>query len=236
VRAAVATAPFGTFERKGAAGCGTAWAATNKDQMRKRISDIRKQELAEATLLTLQEHGFQGTTVLRVSERAGMSHGLVHHYFKTKADMIEAAVRLTNARITADVIALLSKARSPRERITAVIEGNFSRSVYSREIAQAWASCSGEAAFNEQFARIMRMIQKRLMSNLLFDLKKCLPVRDATRVASGIAMMIDGAWLKCALAVKPLSRDEAIAPIWHYLDTQLPPERTEAVARRKARP
>ena len=78
--------------------------------MRKRISDIRRQELAEATLLTLQEHGFQGTTVQRVSERAGMSHGLVHHYFKTKADMLEAAVRLTNARITVEVIRLLRQA------------------------------------------------------------------------------------------------------------------------------
>ena len=196
--------------------------------MRKRISDIRRQELAEATLLTLQEHGFQGTTVQRVSERAGMSHGLVHHYFKTKADMLEAAVRLTNARITVEVIRLLRQAKSPRERIAAVIEGNFAPSVYSREVAQAWASCSGEAAFNERFARIIRMIQKRLVSNLLFDLRKLLPERDAVLVANGIAMMIDGGWLKCALATAQLDREEAMEPIWHYLEANLPPERRSA--------
>lgn len=192
--------------------------------MRKRISDIRRRELAEATLLTLQEHGFKGTTVQRVSERAGMSHGLVHHYFKTKADMLEAAVLLTNARITIEVIGLLRAAASPRERIAAVIEGNFASSIYSREVTQAWASCCGEAAFNERFARILRMIQRRLLSNLLWDLKKLLPVKEAVLVANGIAMMIDGGWLKCALATEPLSREEAMRPIWEYLRVHLPEE------------
>lgn len=201
--------------------------------MRKRISDIRRQELAEATLLTLQEHGFKGTTVQRVSERAGMSHGLVHHYFKTKTDMLEAAVRLTNARITVEVIRLLREAHSPYERIVAVIEGNFASSVYSREITQAWASCCGEAAFNERFARILRMIQRRLLSNLLWDLKKLLPARDAALVANGVAMMIDGGWLRCALATEPLSREEAMKPIWEYLKAHLPPETMARPRKRK---
>jgi TetR/AcrR family transcriptional repressor of bet genes len=202
--------------------------------MRKSIGEIRRQELAEATLLTLQEHGFKGTTVAKVSEKAGMSHGLVHHYFKTKADMLEAAVRLTNARITADVLRLLSTAKTSRERIEAVIDGNFASTVFSREIAQAWASCSGEAAFNEQFARILRMIQQRLQSNLLYDLKKLLPIRDAQLVASGIALMIDGAWLQCAMTSKPPSRDAAMMPIWHYLDKNLPSEQPRTAAKRTA--
>jgi TetR/AcrR family transcriptional repressor of bet genes len=200
---------------------------------KKRISDIRRQELAEATLLTLQEHGFKGTTVQRVSERAGMSHGLVHHYFQTKTDMLEAAVRLTNARITVEVIRLLRQASSPRERIAAVIEGNFASSVYSREITQAWASCCGEAAFNERFARILRMIQRRLLSNLLWDLKRLLPAKEAVLVANGVAMMIDGGWLKCALATEPLSREEAMEPIWHYLSVHLPQEQSPRSRKRR---
>ncbi|GIK95907.1 MAG: transcriptional regulator [Alphaproteobacteria bacterium] len=203
--------------------------------MRKRISDIRRQELAEATLLTLQEHGFQGTTVQRVSERAGMSHGLVHHYFKTKADMLEAAVRLTNARITVEVIRLLRAAETPRERIAAVVEGNYAMSVYSREVAQAWASCAGEAAFNERFARIIRMIQKRLVSNLLFDLRKLLPAEDAVLAANGIAMMIDGGWLKSALATDHLDRETAMAPIWHYIDGLLAAKGKKAVRPQRRR-
>lgn len=202
--------------------------------MRKKISDIRRQELAEATLLTLQEYGVSGTTVQRVSERAGMSHGLVHHYFKTKADMLEAGVRLTNARITMEVLALLAKARTPVERIGAIVEGNFAASLFTREIAQAWASCSGEAPFNPSFHRIMRMIYRRLISNLLWDLKKVLPREDAETVARGVAMMIDGAWLRRALEHGEFSREEAMAPIWRFLTPYLPFDEADARFRRRA--
>ncbi len=202
-------------------------ASNNGKPLRKRIKDIRRQELAEATLLTLQEFGVNGTTVQRVSERAGMSHGLVHHYFRTKADLLEAGVRLTNARITAEVLALLERAKTPRQRIAAVIEGNFAPSLFTREIAQAWASCSGEAAFNEGFARVMRMIYRRLMSNLLWDLKKVLPPQEAVVVAQGVAMMIDGAWLRRALESGRFTREQAMKPIWIFLEANLPKEAGE---------
>lgn len=189
--------------------------------MRKKISDIRRRELAEAAFVTLQEFGFKGTTIQRVSERAGMSHGLVHHYFRSKDDLLEAAVRLTNERITKEVLRLLRLAQTPSERLTAVIEGNFAPSVFSREVAQGWAASCGEAAFDQRFGRILRMIGRRLNSNLLYDLKKLVEPKRAEVIAAGIGMMIDGAWLKCAFSNEQFSRGEAMAPIYHWLNREL---------------
>ena len=135
--------------------------------IRKKISEIRRRELAEAAFLTLQEYGFKGTTVQRVSERAGMSHGLVHHYFRSKDDMLEAAIRLTNERITIEVLRLLRNASTPYERLVAVIEGNFAPAVFTREIAQGWAASCGEAVFDERFGRVLRMIGRRLKGELI---------------------------------------------------------------------
>lgn len=189
--------------------------------MRKKISDIRRRELAEAAFVTLQEFGFKGTTIQRVSERAGMSHGLVHHYFRSKDDLLEAAVRLTNERITKEVLRLLRSAQTPHERLSAVIEGNFAPSVFSREVAQGWAASCGEAAFDQRFGRILRMIGRRLNSNLLYDLKKLVDPERAEVIAAGIGMMIDGAWLKCAFSNEKFSRDNAMAPIYHWLKREL---------------
>ena len=189
--------------------------------MRKKISDIRRRELAEAAFLTLQEFGFKGTTVQRVSERAGMSHGLVHHYFRSKDDLLEAAVRLTNERITKEVLRLLRLATTPQERLNAVIEGNFAPSVFSREVAQGWAASCGEAAFDPRFGRILKMIGRRLHSNLLYDLKKLVAPERAQVVAAGIGMMIDGGWLKCAFSSEPVSRDDVMAPIFHWVKMEL---------------
>ena len=196
-------------------------SSTSPVQRRRRrqsISEIRRRELAQATLQTMQEFGVKGTTVQRVAERAGLSHGLVHHYFKSKSDMLEAAVRLTNRLITEEVVRLRRESTTPRERIDAVINGNCPPSLLNRETAQAWASCSGEAAFNQQFARIMRMIEKRLLSNLLVELKTLMPADKARRAAIGLVLMIDGIWLKCARAEEQIDREEAMAPLWQYLD------------------
>lgn len=81
----------------------SAWSINGKDRRRtgaepgpnwgrrKRLGSIRRQELAEATLQTLKEVGFRATTVARVSSRAGLAHGLVHHFVKTKSEIIEVA-------------------------------------------------------------------------------------------------------------------------------------------------
>ena len=190
--------------------------------MRRKISDIRREELAEAAFLTLQDYGFGGTTIQRVSQRAGMSHGLVHHYFKTKSDMLEAAVKLTNKRLTDEVLTLLKQARGPRERLDAVIRGNFAPNIYTREIAQAWASCSGEAAFNPRFGRIMHMIERRMRSNLVSCLRSLVPAERVEIVAQGVGMLIDAAWLRCALSAEGFGREAALAQIDDYLASQIP--------------
>lgn len=196
--------------------------------MRKKISEIRRRELAEAAFVTLQEYGFKGTTIQRVSERAGMSHGLVHHYFRSKDDLLEAAIRLTNERITMEVLRLLQNASTPYERLLAIIEGNFSAAVFTREIAQGWAASCGEAAFEERFGRVLRMIGRRLRSNLLFDLKKLIDRERAEVVAAGIVMMIDGAWFNCALSTRLVTREEVMAPIYCWLKYEIPTSATHA--------
>lgn len=184
---------------------------------RSSIADIRRRELAQAALRVIEKHGVKGATVQRVSEEAGISHGLVHYHYKTKADLLEAAVKLTNLLITEEVLIRLKRAKTPRDRIVSVLEANFSPAIFSKETAQAWASCSGEAAFNPNFARIMNMIERRLTSNLAFDLRKIMPDKDARQIARILTVMSDGVWLRAARWEGPLDRAAATQPIWDIL-------------------
>ena len=192
-------------------------------EMRERLGRVRRQELAEATLLTLQEVGFRATTVARVSSRAGLSHGLVHHYFKTKSEMIEAAIRLASTRISQELVALLAEASSPRERLNAVIEANFAPGIYGTRITHAWMSFGAEALANERFARILRVIYRRMRSNLRHGLRGLVPADDIEAVATGISLMIDGAWMRCALDPDGFDRDQALKQIHDYVAGRLAP-------------
>lgn len=59
-----------------------------------RRSSARPDELAKAALDLCAERGIQATRVADVAERAGVTVGTVYRYFRTKEELIDAAMRL----------------------------------------------------------------------------------------------------------------------------------------------
>jgi AcrR family transcriptional regulator len=55
-------------------------------------SRATRQRLLEAAVSCLAEHGWAGSTVSAVAERAGVSRGAAQHHFPTREDLFTAAV------------------------------------------------------------------------------------------------------------------------------------------------
>lgn len=55
-------------------------------------SRATRQRLLEAAVACLAEHGWAGSTVSAVAERAGVSRGAAQHHFPTREDLFTAAV------------------------------------------------------------------------------------------------------------------------------------------------
>jgi AcrR family transcriptional regulator len=51
-----------------------------------------RQRLLDATVACLVDYGYAGTTVTRVAERAGVTRGAQVHHYRTKDDLVTAAV------------------------------------------------------------------------------------------------------------------------------------------------
>ena len=100
--------------------------------------DGRRQQLIETTIVVLAEFGYVGTTLGRIGARAGVSAGLVAHYFGDKDTLLEAAFRTLVARVRGRVIERLGHARTPRERVEAVIDANLAPHEFEPQVAAAW--------------------------------------------------------------------------------------------------
>ena len=174
--------------------------------MRKRLASLRRRELAEATFATMKEVGLKATTVQRVSARAGLAPGLVHHYFATKSEMVEAAIRLASTEISQELVRLLETAAGPRQRLDAVVAANLAPAVFNPEVTRAWLAFVVEAETNARYARIVAAIYGRMASNLRHALRALVAEGDVDRVAFGISLMIDGAWMRCAVAGGDIGR------------------------------
>lgn len=185
------------------------------------IEKIRRRDLIEAAYQTFLEHGFNGMTVVRIGERAGMSHGIVNYYFKSKDELVSAVVRKANFLIMQDTARRLRDSMSPRERVSAVITGNFAADLFTRDIARAWVSYYAALGRRSDLDRMQRAVDGRLRSNLMHALSQMVGREDARRIASYVAVLIDGYWLRHTKSDDTVDAAAAIRQIEEFVDSQL---------------
>lgn len=188
-----------------------------------KLVDIRRKELRQAAFEVLQREGMTGATLEKVAAHAGASKGIVLHYFRNKQELFEQAMREANANLRDVVSERLKQARTPYERLAAVVEGNFDARFYQPAIAHAWLSLCGEVPREPQLARIQAVIHARMHSNLMSALTALMPAHEAHDTALLISALIDGLWLRLGLHSGGVSREEALALMYDFIDSRLPP-------------
>ncbi len=166
------------------------------------MAPIRRKQLVEAAIAVIHEQGFAQATVARIARRAGISAGMVHHYFRDKDDLLFATMRHLLAELRADAVERLQQSADPRQRICAIIDACFGDAQFDEQVFSAWLALYGNARKSLRLRNIL-VLYHRLKSGLLHARRRLVPEAVALRLAEGIAAMIDGLWLRYALTGKP---------------------------------
>ncbi|HEV7252718.1 MAG TPA: transcriptional regulator BetI [Mesorhizobium sp.] len=185
------------------------------------IEQIRRRDLIDAAYQTFLEHGLQGMTMARIGERAGMSHGIVNYYFASKDELVSAVVRKANFLIMQGAAQRLKAASSPRERVSAIIASNFTSDLFTRDTARAWVSYYAAIGRHPEFERLQNVVDRRLHSNLMHALGQLTTRERASEIAQGVALFIDGLWLRRARSGSAAEDRAAIATLESFVDRQL---------------
>lgn len=171
------------------------------------MAKIRRKQLVEAAIATIHENGFAQATVARIARRAGVSNGIVHHYFASKDDLLFETMRSLLTDLRRDAVARLKRAASPHERLEAVIDASFGDGQFADHVFSAWLALYGNARKSERLQQIVMLYHRRLHANLVYGLRQMVGQTAANRLAESIASMIDGLWLRYALLGPPASAD-----------------------------
>ena len=164
------------------------------------LEDARRVQLVEVTVDSLAEVGYVGTTLAQIARRAGVSPGLVAHYFGDKDGLLEAAFRTLARTLAARVRARLALSHTPRGRVQAVIDTNLAPEEFDKRTGTAWLAFWGQVLHVRGLKRVQTAYQRRMLSNLRNALRRMIPGEDARSLAAMIAAMIDGVWLRAALS------------------------------------
>ena len=163
------------------------------------MEEIRRRQLIEATIASIHDVGFSEASVSRIAATAGVSAGIVHHYFEDKGELLEATMRQLAVNLSNSVVRRQRAAKTPAHRLMAVVDGNLGPELFRAEAVSAWLAFWSQVPTNPRLARIQTVIIRRLHSNLVHALRPFLREPEVQHVAQDLACLIDGMWLRAAL-------------------------------------
>lgn len=187
------------------------------------MQSIRKQQLIQATLAVINEVGMQEASIALIARKAGVSNGIISHYFRDKNGLLEGAMRHIQYQLGFAVairLRMLSDA-TPKLRIQAIVEGNFDTTQTSEAAMKTWLAFWASSMHQPNLNRLQKVNDRRLYSNLSYEFGRVLTKDQARLVMKGLAALIDGLWLRSALSNAPFSLEEAKTITNEYIDMQL---------------
>ena len=171
------------------------------------MQPIRRRQLIDATLEAINEVGMHDATIAQIARRAGVSTGIISHYFKDKNGLLEATMRdITRQLRDAVAVRLKPLAQATTEaRLLAIVDGNFDETQVHSAAMKAWLDFWASSMHQPQLGRLERVSSRRLFSSLTAEFRRELPREQARLAAHGLASLIDGLWLRAALSGKPFN-------------------------------
>lgn len=171
-----------------------------EETRRREPEEVRRRQLIDATIDSLAEIGFNASTLAQIARRAGVSPGLVAHYFGDKDGLLEATLRFLSLRLYRSTAARLRAAAGPRARVQALIDANLAPEEFDQRTSSVWLAFWGQVLHSERLRRVQRVYQARMIANLRHDLRGLVAPDEVQRIAVTIAAVIDGLWLRSSLS------------------------------------
>jgi AcrR family transcriptional regulator len=197
--------------------------------------DARRQSLIAATARVLAAKGAAGVSVRAICAEAGVSAGLLRHYFASVSDAIAATYRWTGAQIDAALEeAVAAAGPDPRARLLAYLAANFRPPIASPELLASYVAFWSLTRSDPAVASVRAEVYGTFRSGLEGLLRAYRPDLADVRVAAvALTALIDGLWLELSLGQAPFSAEEAESLAEQWLDSLTsqpaagPPRRAE---------
>ncbi len=191
---------------------------------RRLAASERRQNLIDAALDCLSKLGPHGAGVREICDRAGVSPGLLSHYFDGKNELIIEAYRALTREYHGHLHRVLTgPAESAERRLRSFFDAYFSSRVTGEKRAGTYVAFWTLGRTDPTIQRIQRSAHRWLQKLLAPALSELAEDRgaqiDAEQVASSLIALLDGYWLDMCIDPERFSRAKTGAICWEWLET-----------------
>jgi AcrR family transcriptional regulator len=185
---------------------------------------VRKEHLLDTALRLFYERGFHATGIDAILAEAGVAKMTLYKYFKSKDDLIVAALELRDRRWMAWFTEeLRRRGRTPRQRLLAVFDvlgewfgGDEFRGCLFINAASEY--CGLDPRIGDLAAR-----HKRLVRDELRSLAEAAGAGRPDRLADQVALLVEGAIVMALMDRSPGWAATAEAAALTLIDAAIPP-------------
>ncbi|QQE13480.1 TetR/AcrR family transcriptional regulator [Planctomycetota bacterium] len=154
----------------------------------------RRNDLVDAAMRVFYRHGFNNTSLDQVLDEGGISRMTLYNHFKSKDELIVAALRLQDERSEQELMNYLQKIDGgPIERIMGIFD--FCREWFLDDEFCGCMFINASAEFDDP-ACVVRCVSaehKRTMVNLMRKQCEQAGLRDPHVLAEKLCILLDGA-------------------------------------------
>jgi TetR/AcrR family transcriptional repressor of bet genes len=191
------------------------------------IRDQRRQELIRATIAVIARHGYSGTTVARVAEKARVSTGLMNFHFDSKDRLFRATfTHLSDEYERIWQRNLAAAVPTPAARLAAMIATYFDRRIFTRDKLAVWFAFWSDAELRDRYRAAAARVERRYVAALEAEIRRLTAERGgsagrAKPITAALTAMVDGYWLQAMIYPKGFDRQNAVAACLAFLDQSL---------------
>ncbi len=188
----------------------------------------RRRSLIAGALHAVAWHDLDGATVDVICEHAGVSRGLISHYFDGKEDLlVEACVTCTDRSVEIKQAIADDTSRTAEERLVALATSTFTQPIYNLDDMAAWQAFTNASRSRPRFAkaieangRALREIFTPLFAQAAADRGVTV---DADGAAFGLTALLDGLWASLATEKDRAEPKDAVTACRRFIHGCLTP-------------
>ncbi|WP_416483359.1 TetR/AcrR family transcriptional regulator [Streptomyces sp. CL12] len=184
-------------------------------------SRATRQRLLEAAVACLAEHGWAGSTVAVVAERAGVSRGAAQHHFPTREDLFTAAVEyVAEERSSALRDLFPDGVRGDRRAVVTALVDLYTGPLF-RAALQLWVAASNEEQLRGRVTELEARVGRET-HRIAVDLLRADESRPGVReTVQGLLDMARGLGLANVLTDDTARRERVVAQWAALVETSL---------------
>jgi len=179
------------------------------------IREARQKQLIEATITALGRYGYAKLTLNHVATIAGLSPGIVNFHFRSKEQLLAAALEYLVEEYEAFwTQALAAAGDSAVAKLQAMIEADFHLEVNSLEKVTVWYAFWAEAQANPGYRERIARQEARYFEDIRALFQRLIEEGgyrgiSADAVSYGITAMMDGFWFDQMIDPASFDREDA---------------------------